>query len=268
MRRRPGLGALQSRAADEHAAQRVGASLSASAAAHTEAQLAAFRVHLDGFARKHRAEINADPAFRAAFARMARSVGVDPLASSKGFWAEALGSGDWFYELAVQVVDVCIATRKENGGLIALDELAARVARMRGGSDARGISLDDVLRAVESLAVLGGGYRTVALPGGRVYLLSVPVEMNADRTTVLAKLAAGSGAGGGSGSSGGGGGSGGGAAGAFACVHATAEGLRAALGWEPARVRAALNELLKDGLAWIDTQAADGPCFYFPAIRA
>ena len=52
MRRRPGLGALQSRAADEHAAQRVGASLSASAAAHTEAQLAAFRVHLDGFARK------------------------------------------------------------------------------------------------------------------------------------------------------------------------------------------------------------------------
>lgn len=30
-------------------------------------------------------------------------VGVDPLASNKGFWAQLLGVGDFYYELAVQV---------------------------------------------------------------------------------------------------------------------------------------------------------------------
>lgn len=259
MRRGVGVSAVQSRAAEASAAREVGAGLAASSAAHVESQLAAFRVHLEGFARKHRAEINADPAFRAAFARMARSVGVDPLASAKGFWAEALGCGDWFFELGVEVVEACLATRAANGGLIALDELTARVTRMRGSGDARRIVPDDVLRAVESLGPLGGGYRTVALAGGRVYLLSVPVEMNADRTTLLARLAAAAPVGAAAAAP---------AAGAFACAHATAAGLRATLGWEPARVRDALNALLKDGLAWIDMQAPDGPRFYFPAIKA
>ena len=38
---------------------------------------------------------------------MCASVGVDPLASGKGFWAEKLGVGDFYYELAVQIVEVC-----------------------------------------------------------------------------------------------------------------------------------------------------------------
>jgi hypothetical protein len=31
------------------------------------------------------------------------TTGVDPLASNKGFWAQLLGVGDFYYELAVQV---------------------------------------------------------------------------------------------------------------------------------------------------------------------
>ena len=34
---------------------------------------------------------------------MCASIGVDPLASSKGFWSEMLGVGDFYYELGVQV---------------------------------------------------------------------------------------------------------------------------------------------------------------------
>jgi ESCRT-II complex subunit VPS22 len=37
------------------------------------------------------------------FQEMCASIGVDPLASSKGFWSEMLGFGDFYYELAVQV---------------------------------------------------------------------------------------------------------------------------------------------------------------------
>jgi ESCRT-II complex subunit VPS22 len=32
---------------------------------------------------------------------MCAKVGVDPLASNKGFWAELLGIGDFYYELGV-----------------------------------------------------------------------------------------------------------------------------------------------------------------------
>jgi hypothetical protein len=34
-----------------------------------------------------------------------------------------LGLGDFYYELGVQVVEVCLATREDNGGLIGLQEL-------------------------------------------------------------------------------------------------------------------------------------------------
>ena len=36
---------------------------------------------------------------------MCAAIGVDPLASSKGFWAEMLGMGDYYYELGVRVVE-------------------------------------------------------------------------------------------------------------------------------------------------------------------
>lgn len=36
--------------------------------------------------------------------------------ASKGFWSEMLGVGDFYYELGVQIVEVCMATSKKNGG--------------------------------------------------------------------------------------------------------------------------------------------------------
>lgn len=44
-------------------------------------------------------DIRKNPAFRSQFHEMCAKVGVDPLASNKGFWAELLGIGDFYYEL-------------------------------------------------------------------------------------------------------------------------------------------------------------------------
>lgn len=46
-------------------------------------------------------DIRKKPAFRAQFHEMCAKVGVDPLASNKGFWAELLGIGDFYYELGM-----------------------------------------------------------------------------------------------------------------------------------------------------------------------
>ena len=62
---------------------------------------------------------------------MCASIGVDPLASSKGFWSEMLGVGDFYYELGVQIIEVCMANSHKTGGLMELEDLRRRVARSR-----------------------------------------------------------------------------------------------------------------------------------------
>ena len=37
-----------------------------------------------------------------------------------------LGVGDFYYELGVQAVEICIATRPQNGGIMTLTELHKR----------------------------------------------------------------------------------------------------------------------------------------------
>jgi ESCRT-II complex subunit VPS22 len=50
----------------------------------------------------------------------------------KGFWSEVLGVGDFYYELAVQMIDVCLSTRAHNGGLIAVEDMLKRLKDKRG----------------------------------------------------------------------------------------------------------------------------------------
>lgn len=227
-------------------------------------QLTTFRTQLEDFARKHKVpfslqslwrkfgyyyfynwnqfaltvnldaqnDIRKNPAFRSQFHDMCSKVGVDPLASNKGFWAELLGIGDFYYELGwyhllslfayfhdwlllqlllnssdtilqaplklqtqyaifygifeficinvvislwflfgnictlhkcskiellgqtgVQIVDICLATRPHNGGLINLQELC-NLLRQRRKSDREAVSEDDCLRAISKLKVI------------------------------------------------------------------------------------------------------------------
>lgn len=37
--------------------------------------------------------------------------------AGKGFWSEMLGVGDFYYELGVQIIEVCLALKHRNGGL-------------------------------------------------------------------------------------------------------------------------------------------------------
>jgi len=78
---------------------------------------------------------------------MCNAIGVDPLVSSNtnnkksgsatastSFWTQMLGSSvnDFYFELAVRVVEVCKETRSENGGMMTVDEIVKRVQKGRG----------------------------------------------------------------------------------------------------------------------------------------
>lgn len=106
---------------------------------------------------------------------MCASIGVDPLASGKGFWSEMLGVGDFYYELGVQIVEVCLATSHKTGGLMELGELRQRLVKGRGKSKHhQDISNDDLLRAIKKLKILGNGFTVIPLDSGRYLVQSVP----------------------------------------------------------------------------------------------
>jgi hypothetical protein len=122
-----------------------GSSLRTSDAAALETQLAVFRSLLQQFAQTHAKDIRSNPSFRAQFARMCAAIGVDPLAASStrdgggSIWAQLLGRSvnDFYFELAVKVVEVCSDTREENGGLIEVRKVRESLmqSRMEGAPD-------------------------------------------------------------------------------------------------------------------------------------
>lgn len=228
-----------------------GSSLRSTNAQALETQLAVFRSLLQQFAQTHARDIRSDPSFRAQFARMCAAIGVDPLASSSSnnnnnssgsgsggggggvgsIWAQLLGRSvnDFYFELAVRVVEVCGATRGENGGLIGVRELTDRVmkGRMEGAPE---ITEDDVLRAVATLKPLGASYSVIKV-GNKPYIRSVPKELNTDQSSVLEA--------------------------AQVLGYVSVSMLMVNLRWTRARAQTAVEDLLGEGMLWVDKQAAE-----------
>lgn len=205
-------------------------------------QLSVFQAALHNFSLTHAKDIRSNPTFRAEFARMCHAIGVDPLAGSnakgaggKGssMWAKMLGGSvnDFYFELAVRVVELCRETRGENGGMIAVSELRKRIESGRGiVGGGMEVTDDDILRAVESLKPLGSGFAVINL-GHKQMIRSVPKELNPDQSTVLEAIQI--------------------------MGFVTVSMLQANLQWELARAAAVIGDLVTDSLVWVDEQSEE-----------
>ncbi|RKF57080.1 Vacuolar-sorting protein SNF8 [Golovinomyces cichoracearum] len=201
-------------------------------------QLSVFRSLLQQFSQTHAKEIRSNPSFRAEFARMCSAIGIDLLASSSAgnkdrgsFWAQLLGGSvnDFYFELAVRVVEVCGDTREENGGLIGTKEVRERImsTRLEGGAE---ITDDDIFRAVETLKPLGSSYSTLKV-GNKTYIRSVPKELNTDQSAVLEV--------------------------AQLLGYVTLSMLMINLRWPRARAETLIKDLTSVGLLWVDKQCEE-----------
>ncbi|KAL0270139.1 UNVERIFIED_CONTAM: hypothetical protein PYX00_007637 [Menopon gallinae] len=230
MRRRAGIGAIQKKNLEQEKYRGKGTELQENQLEQMSRQMDVFRVNLEEFASKHKHDIKSNPQFRRQFQEMCAAIGVDPLTSGKGFWS-VLGIGDFYYELAVQIIEVCIATSPKNGGLITLEELRRRLIRARGQrKEHQEITLDDLLRAAKKLKVLGAGFSVVPVSKGQYLVQSVPGELSMDHTAVLH------------------------AASIKDKAYVSVSMLMNSLSWERERAQKALDYMIKQGLAWIDRQ--------------
>lgn len=210
-------------------------------------QMEVFRGNLQEFAGKHKKEIRKNATFRREFQEMCAAVGVDPLQSSSNFWTKMLGVGDFYYELAVQIVEVCMATSHRNGGIMSMAELLTRVKASRARThksavkESEDICVDDLLRAIEKLGNLGGGLR--AIPSGKTFIVqSVASELSMDNVTVLQKAQENNG-------------------------HVDSELLSKTFGWSEDRITKTLNDMVMEGLVWVDKQTPNGNAWYwFPGL--
>eukprot|EP01147_Barroeca_monosierra_P007411 gene7411-523_t len=198
-------------------------------------QLDIFKANLEEFARKHGKQIKNSPDFRGDFQRMCHQIGVDPLASNKSFWGKLLGIGDFYYKLAVQVVEACMSTRNLNGGVIDINELLHVVERRRG-SQVQRIDKQDIFEAVSRLEVLGSGFRVVK---DKSLVISQPHELNADHISVFSS--------------------------AKDKGFVSVRELCHQYGWTSSRAQAALGQLVKLSVAWVDMQATV-PEYYIPGL--
>jgi ESCRT-II complex subunit VPS22 len=163
------------------------------------------------------------------------------LLASKGFWTEILGIGDFYYELAVQIVEICFSKREETGGLLEMAELLKKLRSIRGKSGKTEITEEDVERAIWTLEPLGSGYKIIKMTH-RTFVQSVPREFSQDQS-VLMKRAMDHG-------------------GFFNFALLSGE-------WNLERFDSAVQSLIGEGLVWVDSKTLSGiPDFYWIALFA
>lgn len=200
------------------------------------------------FAKKHKKEIQEDPAFRKKFLEMCAPLGVDPLSSKKGFWDGVLGIGEFYYELAVKVAEVCLASRTRNGGIMSIAEVQSilrkrgtkfRFSQQEGSNSGCKYSREDIITAIGKLSKLKSGFKIVQV-GKTTMVVSVPTELDEDHKEVM-KIAQ------------------------DAARGITVQDVAKGTTWNEDRAKRALDLLLAEGMAWFDEYR--GQQFYwFPSV--
>jgi ESCRT-II complex subunit VPS22 len=239
MRRGVGIGAINKKAAQQTKFAETAAKISDDQMEQMTKQLESFKKNLEDFAFKYKNEIRNNPKFRKQFQDMCANIGVDPLASSKGFWSELLGVGDFYYELAVQIIEICNMYQERTGGLLYLDFILTRLKKIRS-KHSQDFSMDDCIRAVKKLHIFGNSFTLIQMKNNRFLLQSVPDELNTDHTQLI-QLAESTNA------------------------YLTAKQIQESVGWEAFRIENVINFMVKEGIVWIDEHDR-AIKYYFPSL--
>lgn len=241
MRRKVGVSVVKRKQYENAQFSKVGKSLEDNKISAVKEVLASFKTALSEFASKHKGRINSDPEFRQQFHKMCVSAGVDPLASSKGLWADILGVGDFYFELGVKIVQTTVQTRAANGGLMPLNEVYQIITENdKAKNKSHHLSIDDIVKAVEKLSVLGGGFKLINTKTNKM-IMSVPLEISTDHEYLLSTASDEGG-------------------------YLTASLVKGMYGWTDERFKMIMNPLLLEGMVWVDDGSFDERRYYFPSL--
>jgi len=212
-------------------AKKIGQEINTNLITDLKKQFTEFKLNLEQFAVKNKKQINEDPVFRRQFHEMCKEIGVDPISSQKGALGGALGMGTFYYELGIQVTNICIALRKKTGGIVEMSDCMKYLQHLRGSAASK-VSEEDVIQAVKQLQIFGPTIQIIEVENKK-YISSVPIELNQD-TKLLIALGEEQG---------------------YFSIASAAEKLK----MQHAQVQEAVKILISEGIVWVDE-----PCFVNP----
>lgn len=194
-------------------------------------QLQTFQVKLIHFAKKHNHELRQNPDFRSKFMHMCSTIGVDSL-SIFDRDRHLFNVNDFYYEICVRIIEICRDTRDINGGVISIAELH------KGYFKNLRVRVSDIEKSLEMLLSLDGGFETFVIRGEK-YLRSVPHELTVDQANILEVCSI--------------------------LGYATISLLQANLNWSRIRSKSALDQMVANGLLWVDKQGGTETLFWDPS---
>lgn len=231
MRRGVGISAVLGKKVSDEKFMEKHSKLDESSIDELQEQLGHLQEKLQWFAAKHQKTLKRDPLFRKEFTEMCANIGVDPLASSKGFWTKYLGLGTFYYQLAVQAIEKVLSGADHHGGIVRLDDLWKQMRDSRSPYlEDSSISSHDLIQAFRILDVLGpscGVIRSNAQIENSL-VFCVPEELSSDSMTIIQHIAE------------------------SGKAYYTVADLEANLGWPRYRAMLATEKLLRDGIVWKD----------------
>lgn len=135
-------------------------------------------------AQRYKEQIKKDPSLQEDFFSMCYAIGVDPLSSTKGFWQEIFGFGDFYKTLTISIINICIKTQPENGGLIPLTDL---IYYLKSTMNVDSISANDIKRSLLQIQKLSPEYSIIELDGKEM-LLNKPQQFSDYQRIILSYL--------------------------------------------------------------------------------
>lgn len=150
--------------------------------------------------------------------------------------------GDFYFELSIQIVEICLALAESTGGMLEIGELKERLSRTRRQKKQQDITTEDILLATRKLKIFGNSFQVHSLGKDRYIIQSIPGELSLQETKALS-VAANQEKG-----------------------SITKSLLMRDLGWNEVRTQQAIDKLISEGLVWVDEQSEDEANYYFPSL--
>ena len=138
-------------------------------------------------------ELQGDEEYQKKFYKLCNDIGVDPFTQKKGFLDGLLNKNldEYYKALGMRVLNVCLKTRYENGGLIKLSELKNILNSSNGNKKGERVHSEDIRIAVQKLSCLSSSLSIEKIQdedeGEIEYVKSADMEFSADSLKILAK---------------------------------------------------------------------------------
>ena len=215
------------------------------------AQLQVLRSALLNFVNEHSNEINNNAEFRAKFNQISQLIGMDPLdlllySNSGSKKSKLMGkrtTNNYIVGLSVKIVEVCQATRDLNGGLIPLKELQSTIiANALTSLDVNlNITLNDIEQAVQLLnSMESKNYEVLVINKVRWLKFSSLDILSQDQIKIYELCE-------------------------FTGGFVTRRLIQDNFHWDKVRCENVINEMIMNGILWVDLQGEDGPQYWEPS---